>query len=104
SASTPALGAVLRPVEFGAPRPARGRLPRAPGPAKYRHIKVHRIALDGHAKQLTADSKLNTDFDFFAMLHQHGRRAARRFLDAHFDDIGTRSTVDLRAEVTAERA
>jgi NTE family protein len=38
------------------------------------------------------------------MLYQHGRRAARRFLDAHFDDIGVRSTVDLRAEVTAERA
>ena len=98
------LLAEFRAIEFVGRLIAQGRLPRGTGPGQYRHIKVHRIALDGHAKQLTADSKLNTDFDFFAMLHQHGRRAARRFLDAHFDDIGARSTVDLRAEVTAERA
>ena len=30
--------------------------------------------------------------------------AARRFLDEHFDDIGVRSTVDLRAEAQAEWA
>ena len=35
------------------------------------------------------------------MLHDNGRRAARRFLDEHFDDIGVKSTVDLRAEVPA---
>jgi len=31
-------------------------------------------------------------------------RAARRFLDEHFDDIGKKSTVDLRAEAQAEWA
>src|SRR5262245_36217666 len=98
------LLAEFRAIEFVGRLIAQGRLPRGTGPGQYRHIKVHRIALDGNAKQLTAESKLNTDFDFFSMLHQLGRRAARRFLDAHFDDIGTRSTVDLRAEVTAERA
>jgi NTE family protein len=35
------------------------------------------------------------------MLRDHGRRAARRFLDEHFDDIGVKSTVDLRSEVPA---
>src|SRR5262245_7570564 len=98
------LLAEFRAIEFVGRLIAQGRLPRGTGPGQYRHIKVHRIALDGNAKQLTAESKLNTDFDFFSMLHQLGRRAARRFLDAHFDDIGTGSTVDLRAEVTAERA
>jgi NTE family protein len=44
------------------------------------------------------------DYDFFEMLRETGRRAARRFLDAHFDDIGARSTIDLRAEVIAEWA
>ena len=34
----------------------------------------------------------------------NGKRAARRFLDAHFDDIGVRGTVDLQAEVKAEWA
>jgi NTE family protein len=38
------------------------------------------------------------------MLRDEGRRAARRFLDAHFDDIGIRGTVDLANEVKAEWA
>ena len=94
----------LRAIEFVGRLIEQGRLPRGTGPGQYRHINVHRIALDGQAKQLTAGSKLNNDFDFFSMLHQLGRRAARRFLDAHFDDIGVHSTVDLRAEFKAERA
>ena len=28
------------------------------------------------------------------MLHRAGRRSAKRFLDEHFDDIGTRSTIE----------
>jgi NTE family protein len=36
------------------------------------------------------------------MLHRAGRRAGRRFLDSHFDDIGVRSTIDLRDEMRAE--
>ncbi len=38
------------------------------------------------------------------MLRNGGRRAARNFLDAHFDDIGVKSTVDLSAETRAEWA
>ena len=38
------------------------------------------------------------------MLLKNVQRAARRFLDAHFDDIGERGTVDLQAEVKAEWA
>jgi len=38
------------------------------------------------------------------MLRASGRRAARRFLNEHFDDIGVRSTFDLRAEAQAEWA
>ena len=55
-------------------------------------------------KELTASSKLNSDFDFFEMLKKGGREAARSFLDAHFDDIGVRTTVDLGAEAKAEWA
>jgi NTE family protein len=47
---------------------------------------------------------MSTDFDFFEMLRLNGKRAARRFLDAHFDDIGARSTFDLRAEAHSEWA
>ena len=41
---------------------------------------------------------MTNDYDFFALLHRAGRRAARRFLDAHYRDIGQRSTVDLVKE------
>jgi NTE family protein len=98
------LLAEFRAIEFVGRLIDQGRIPRGTGPGEYRRINVHRIALDGDARSLTAESKLSTDYDFFEMLHQTGRRATRRFLDAHFDDIGRRSTIDLRAEVTAERA
>ena len=38
------------------------------------------------------------------MLRTNGRRAARRFLDAHYDDIGVRSSVDFEAAPAAENA
>mgnify|MGYP001488258115 CR=1 FL=1 len=63
----------------------------------------HRIDLGFIGKKLSASSRLNNDFDFFEMLHRAGRRAARRFLDKHFDDIGVRSTIDLREEMKAEK-
>jgi len=64
---------------------------------------VHRIDLGFIGKKLTPESRLNTDFDFFELLHRAGRRAARRFLDNHFDSIGVRSTIDLRDEMRAEK-
>jgi NTE family protein len=63
-------------------------------------INVHRILLDGLDKRL-GGSRLKTDYDFFALLHRAGRRAARRFLDRHFADIGHRSTLDLVKETAA---
>ncbi len=92
----------LRAIEFVTRLIDQGRLPRGLGANEYRHINVHRVVL-GSANGVDARSKLNNDFDFFQMLHRMGVRAARRFLDAHYDDIGVRSTIDLKAEVRAER-
>jgi len=64
-------------------------------------INVHRILLEGFDKKLGTGTRLKTDYDFFARLHRAGRRAARRFLDRHFDDIGQRSTFDLVKETAA---
>lgn len=80
-----------------------GKIPHGTKPGEYRRINVHRIALDGSTKAVNATTKLSNDFEFFRMLFRNGQRAARRFLDAHFDDIGVRSSVDLPAEVPAER-
>jgi hypothetical protein len=101
--NSPLMGE-LRAIEFIARLIDQGRLPRGMGPGKYRRIYMHRIALEDSAKALNSQSQLNTDYDFFKMLRDRGRRAAHRFLDAHFDDIGVRGTVDLAQEVQAEWA
>jgi NTE family protein len=93
-----------RAIDFVARLIDQGRLPRGIGPGEYRRINVHRIVLDRLGSHLDTFSRLSTDYDFFDMLRVSGKRAARRFLDAHFDDIGVKSTVDLRAEAQAEWA
>jgi NTE family protein len=97
------LLAELREIELISRLMDQGLLVCGKGEGEFRRINVHRIVL-GTAMGLDAESKLNNDFDFFQLLHKTGVRAARRFLDAHFDDIGVRSTLDLAAEVKAERA
>ena len=98
------LLAEFRAIDFVTRLIDQGKLPRGMGPGQYRRINFHRIALDSTFQELTAESKLNSDFDFFEMLKKGGREAAKGFLDAHYDDIGVRSTVDLSAEAKAEWA
>jgi NTE family protein len=93
-----------RAIDFVARLIDQGKLPRGTGPGQYRRINIHRIVLDRFGTHFDAFSKLSTDYDFFDMLHISGKRAARRFLDEHFDDIGVKNTVDLRAEAQAEWA
>jgi NTE family protein len=76
-----AIALIGRLIEEGRLKPSAG----------YRCVNLHRIALMG--RRLSTASRLKTDYDFFAMLHRAGRSAARQFLDTHFDDIGTRSTM-----------
>jgi len=98
------LLAEYRAIEFVARLIDQARLPRGVGPGQYRRVNAHRIVLGDGQKAYSADTKLSTDYDFFRMLHANGRHAAHRFLDEHFDDIGVRSTFDLRAEAQAEWA
>jgi NTE family protein len=93
-----------RAIDFVARLIDQGKLPRGTGPGQYRRINIHRIVLDRFGTHFDAFSKLSTDYDFFEMLYVSGKRSARRFLDEHFDDIGVKSTVDLRAEAQAEWA
>jgi NTE family protein len=101
--NSPLMGE-LRAIEFVGRLIDQGKLPRGIGHGKYRRINMHRIALDAFAKQPDIGGRFNTDYDFFEMLRTNGKRAARRFLDEHFADIGVRGTVDLQAEVKAEWA
>ena len=98
------LSSEFRAIDFVDRLIDQGKLTRGTGAGQYRRINAHRIVLDRMGKNLDSDTKLSTDYDFFEMLRTSGKRAARRFLDAHFDDIGVRSTFDLRAEAQAEWA
>ena len=51
-----------------------------------------------------ARSTLKTDYEYFETLRKLGQRATRRFLDAHFDDIGRLSTIDVVDEIIPELA
>ena len=76
---------------------------RGTGRGQYRRINAHRIVLEP-GTHFDSIGKLSTDYDYFEVLCVSGMRAARRFLDDHFDAIAVRSTVDLRTEAQAEWA
>jgi len=79
-----------------------GRLPRGMRPGEFRRLKLHRIVMEDLSEAFGARSTLKTDYEYFEMLHKLGQRATRRFLDAHFDDIGRRSTIDFPAKAEPE--
>ena len=64
-------------------------------------VQIRLEVYDSTGKKLGSGTGLNADYDFFAVLHRAGRRAARRFLDEHFGDIGHRSTLDLTEDFAA---
>jgi NTE family protein len=58
-------------------------------------MRIHRIGTDA-IENLSASSKMLAEWPFLCMLRDEGRRAAEAFLTAHRDDLGRRSTLDLR--------
>jgi NTE family protein len=64
----------------------------------YRRMLVHSIGADRWLQDLDADSKFNTDWGFLTDLKDRGRRAATAWLAKGLDDVGVRSSADLRAE------
>jgi NTE family protein len=97
------LLAEFRAIEFVNRLIDQGRVPHGTGPNEYRKIKVHRIVLEGLGERFSSATKLRNDYQSFDLLRKLGHRSARRFLDAHYDDIGVRSSIDLKAEVYSER-
>ncbi len=86
----------LRAIEFVNRLIEQGRIPHGTGPNEYRRINVHRIVLEGLGERLSSSTKLRNDFQSLELLRKLGQRSARRFLDANYDDIGVRSSVDLQ--------
>lgn len=94
------LLAQLRAAEFVTRLLKHGNLKKKGGGIDgYRDLRLHRI--DGAEKlvALDASTKMNAEWEFLLFLKAIGREAAEAFLEAHFDDIGVRSTLDVREEL-----
>jgi NTE family protein len=97
------LMAELRAIEFVNRLIDQGRLPHGTGVNEYRRINVHRIVLEGLGERFSSASKSRNDYESFELLRKLGQRAARRFLDKHYADVGVQSSIDLNTEVYSER-
>jgi NTE family protein len=64
--------------------------------ARWAKMRIHRIA-SPVMTELGYSSKLNAEWEFLTMLRDEGRHSAAMFLDAHADEMGRRSTLDLDA-------
>jgi NTE family protein len=62
--------------------------------AAWGKMRIHRIVSDVMV-DLGYSSKLITEWKFFLMLRDEGRKAAEAFITAHGADLGRRSTLDL---------
>lgn len=60
-----------------------------------RPMHLHRISAEKEMADLTASSKLNTDWALIEDLFQLGRETADRWLDVTFDAIGREATFDI---------
>ncbi len=62
--------------------------------ARWAKMRMHRID-SPMMTELGYSSKLNAEWEFFRMLRDEGRDCAERFLTAHANNLGVRSTLDL---------
>ena len=64
----------------------------------FKYVLIHSIRADNALADLSVSSKLACEWDFLTMLRDRGRDCASEWLGQHFDDLGVRSTVDLKRE------
>jgi NTE family protein len=83
----------LRAIEFVDRLIDEGKLDES----RYRSERIHIIENQSVLIPLGATSKMNTEWAFLIHLRDLGRETATQWIATHFDDIGERSTVDLRA-------
>lgn len=82
----------LRAIDFVARMLDEGSL----DPERYRKMLIHIIADDKGFQNLNASSKMNTEWEFLDHLHNLGYRAADDWLAVNFEQLGKRSSVNVR--------
>ena len=63
-----------------------------------KQMLIHEISAEEVMADLSVASKLNADWEFLTNLRDVGRARAEAWLEAHFDQLGRESTVDIRAK------
>jgi NTE family protein len=83
----------LRAIEFVHRLIETGAIP----PGAMKDVHIHSVRDDALMLQLGVATKLTLNRSLLLQLKAAGRAAMDRFLTDHWDDIGSRSSVDLRA-------
>ena len=63
----------------------------------YNRMLIHSLRSDQEMAKLSVASKLSPDWDFLSHLRDTGRTAARAWLEDNYDNIGVRSSTDVRS-------
>ncbi len=90
----------LRSIEFAGRLIDEGKL----SANEFKRVHLHIIEAHDELTPLGASSKFNAEWDFLTHLQGIGRRAADRWLNVNFEEMGQRSTVDLKSIVRGIRA
>jgi NTE family protein len=90
------LVAELRAVAFVQDLIAEGRL-KPTGADRYRKLRLHAIEPGDWLGDLSLGSKFDTEWTFLNRLKDRGREAAEQWLEGCFAEVGSRSSVDVKA-------
>lgn len=71
-------------------------------PGSVKRLHMHLIRNEEVFSYLPLDTAYNTNWDFLQYLFYWGRRTAHQWLEENFDNIGTKSTVNLEHEFVQE--
>jgi NTE family protein len=65
---------------------------------KLKNVLMHSVRADKALCDLSVPTKFSLDWRFLEDLRDRGRKEGAEWLDRHYKDLGTRSSVDLRSE------
>ncbi len=64
----------------------------------FKYVLIHSIRADNALSDLSVSSKFASEWEFLTMLRDRGRACAAEWIERHFNDLGVRSSVDLKRE------
>jgi NTE family protein len=64
---------------------------------RMKRMLIHAIDAQDFMRELGVASKMNADWEFLTHLRDVGRERAEQWLEAHFEAVNTRTSIDLGA-------